>query len=273
MKKTIFFLSFLVLSVVGFSQTAQEMYDKGITLKDQNKIEDALAAFKKVISLDADFTNAYYQAGWCSNELGEYEDALDYLEKFNPENDDDLASKYVEIGYAHSKLENIDEAIEAYNKALEYKPHYGVAYRGLGNVYYNDTQDEDALQNFELAMKYDEENSKEYYYTLGWLYNEMSDYENALTILKKAVDYNPDYTSSYIELGYANLHLEKYNDGITALNKAVQLDDSSRLAYHYLGNCYMGLQQKDKAMEIYNKLKAIDASEAEMLLKEIEGKE
>ncbi len=273
MKKTLFSLSFLLISVLSFSQTAQEMYDKGIALKDKENCTEALEAFKKAISLDPGLANAYFYAGWCCNDLGNYEDALNYLNKFNPINDEDKAEKYVEIGYAKTGLDKKEEAIEAYKKVLDYKPNYGVAYRALGKIYYDDMQDEDALTNFELAMKYDEENSKQYYYTLGWLYNEMSEYTNALDILKKAIVYEPDNDKNFTELGYAYLHLDKYNDGITALQKAIQLNDSASFAYHYLGNCYMGLQQKAKAMEVYNKLKNIDADEAELLLKEIEGKE
>lgn len=273
MKKNIFLFALLFITTAVLAQPAKESFDNGISLKNSEKYEEALAAFKKTISLDASYMEAYYQAGWCSNELEKYDDALGFLDKYTPDDDDDLAYKFVEIGYANYKLKNEDEAIEAYNSALEHRENYGVAYRGLGNVYYDNSEDEDALTNFELAMQYDEENSKDYYYTLGWLYNDAGDYDKAEEILKKAVAYDPEVAKTFEELAYTYLKLDKYNDGVFQANKAILLNPKSSLGYHYLANCYIGLNQKDKAMEAYNKLKTFDEEEAASLLKEINGED
>ncbi len=269
MKKNIFLFGLLLITTAVMAQPAKESFDNGISLKNNEKYDEALAAFKKTISLDPNYMEAYYQAGWCSNELEQYEEALGFLDKYSPEADDDIAYKYVEIGYANYKLKNEDNAIDAYNKALLHRENYGVAYRGLGNIYYDNDEYEDALDNFELAMQYDEENSKSYYYTLGWLYNDNEQYDEAEEILKKAVAYDPEVAKSFEELAYTYLKLEKYNDGVLQANKAILLNPKSSLGYHYLANCYMGLGQKDKAMNAYNKLKAFDEEEAAALLKEI----
>ena len=273
MKKNIFLIAFLLIASTVMAQTAKEICDNGIDLKNDGKYEEALTLFKKAISVDATYNEAYYQAGWCSNELEKYDDALGFLNKYNPDNDDDRAYKSAEMGYSNYKLNNRDAAIEAYKKALEYRPNYGTAYRGLGNVYYDNSEDADALKYFELAMQYDEENSKAYYYTLGWLYNDIEEYENAEKILLKAVDYDPQSQKSFEELAYTYLKLEQFNDGVTAAKKAIEINKEASLGYHYLGNCYMGLGQKDKAMEAYNKLKAFDEDEAKLLLDEINDAE
>ncbi len=269
MKKNILLFGLLFITAAAIAQPAKESFDNGISLKNSEKYDEALAAFKKTISLDASYMEAYYQAGWCSNELEKYDDALGFLDKYSPAADDDIAYKYVEIGYANYKLKNENEAIDAYNKALLHRPNYGVAYRGLGNVYYDNDEYEDALDNFELAMQYDEENSKAYYYTLGWLYNDVEQYDQAEEILLKAVAYDPESAKSFEELAYTYLKQSKYNDGVLQANKAILLNPKSSLGYHYLANCYMGLGQKDKAMTAYNKLKAFDEDEAAALLKEM----
>lgn len=269
MKNRFFLFAFLFFATNTFAQTAAESYDKGLELKDSGKYEEAIASFKNAISLDANYTNAYYQLAWCSDELEQYNDALDFLEKYNPDNDDDRAVKYTEIGYAHFKLQEKDEAVEAYNKALEYHPNFGVAYRGLGNVYYDNSEDEDAIKNYKLAMQYDEENSKDYYYTLGWLYNDQNEFEEAEEMLLKAVAYDPGLDKSHTELAYTYYKLGDFETGIEQAQKAIEINSESALAYHYLGNCYYGLGEKDKALETYNKLKSIDEEEAKLLLDEI----
>ena len=61
----------------------------GVTLKDQGKLDEAIEAYNKCISLKPDYADAYYNMGNALKDQGK-----------------------------------LDEAIEAYNKALSLKPDY-----------------------------------------------------------------------------------------------------------------------------------------------------
>jgi len=86
MKRKILFpiLLFIIPFFVSSQSTAKEWYSKGIELKDKKDYEGALTAFKSAISKKTDYTDAYYQAGWCCNELEDYENAIDLLKKYMP---------------------------------------------------------------------------------------------------------------------------------------------------------------------------------------------
>jgi len=233
----------------------------------------ALDYYKQYLQGDDIDNYYYYKAGWSSNDLEAYGDAINYLEKYEPTENDDIAKKYAEIGYANYKLENNDESIDAYKKALDAKPGYGTALRGLGNVYYNNTEDYDAaIDYFEQAIEKDEENSKDDYYKLGWLYNDAEQYDDAINILLKAVDYDEKDPGNREELGYAYYMKDNYENALTQLNKAIELDPKSKLGYYYKGLCYLAQDKKDAAMNVYTKLKEIDAAQAEKLLAKINGK-
>ena len=79
MKRKVFIpLLLFVFPIIASSQsTAKEWYSKGIELKEKKDYEGALAAFNSAISKKADYNDAYYQAGWCCNELEDYENAID----------------------------------------------------------------------------------------------------------------------------------------------------------------------------------------------------
>ncbi len=274
MKKNIFLFALLFITASAFAQPAEDSYYNGILLKTSEKYDEALAAFKKTISLDANYMEAYYQAGWCSNTLEKYKDALGFLDKYKPGKDADLAYKYVEMGYANYKLDNVSEALAAYKKSLGYHPNYDIAYLGLANVYYEDIMEyENAIYNYELAIKYDDENDEQdmepYYYKLGWLYNIDENYEKAETILKKAVVYDPKSVNAAEELAYAYLKLNKFNDGVLQAKNAIHLNPKSTMGYRCLVKCYIGLNEKDKAIQAYTKLKSFDEAEAAKLLQEI----
>ncbi len=234
--------------------------------------ENALNYYRQYL-YDADADNYYnYKAGWCCNDLEKYSEAISYLEKYEPTENEDIAKKFAEIGYANYKLENEDEAVDAYEKAIDAKPGYGAAYRGLGNVYYdNSDKYDDAITNYELAIQYDEENSKADYYKLGWLYNDAEKYDDAVAILLKAVGYDPKDAGTREELGYAYYMTDNNIEALNQLDMAIELDPKSKLGYYYKGLCYIDKGEKDMAMEMYNKLKEISPDQAEKLLAKING--
>ena len=128
-----------------------------------------------------------------------------------------------------------------------------------------------AIENYEKAIEYDEENSKYCYYRLGWLYNDLEEYDEAVDVLLKALDYNADDANSHVELGYAYYMKKENNSAEYQLQKAIELDTASKMGHYYLGLLYIDLDRKNEAREMYNKLKDIDEDQAEKLLKKIEG--
>jgi tetratricopeptide (TPR) repeat protein len=256
--------------IVSAQSTAKDWYNKGIELKDKKDYENALDAFKNAIAKNSSYSEAYYEAGWCCNELEKFEDAVDYLKKYNPVYKDDKRDKYNELGFSYLKLQDSKNALEQYNQTLSLFPDNPVALRGLGNVYYEIEEDyEQAITNFERAMQVDEEGSKNIYYKLGWLYNDMERYDDAIKILLKAIDYDSEDSGSRVELGYAYYMKEEYEFALTQLNKAITLDEESELGYYYKGLCFVATNKKGDAMSMYYRLKELDSDHKEELLEKI----
>ena len=272
MKRKIFFptLLFVFPFIISAQSTAKEWYNKGIELKGKQDYAGALAAFKNAISKKADYSEAYYQAGWCCNELEKYEDAAELLKKYRPTTTNEKKNKYNQLGFSYYKLQRATEAIIEYKNTIELFPNDGIALRGLGNVYYEIAEDHDsAIEYFEKAIKEDEEDSKPIYYKLGWLYNDKERYDDAIKILLKAIDYDSEDSGYREELGYAYYQKEEYEFAITQLNKAISLDDASKLGYYYKGLCFIATNKKGEAMSIYYKLKELDSDSAGELMDKI----
>ncbi|HNP23671.1 MAG TPA: tetratricopeptide repeat protein [Panacibacter sp.] len=285
---------------------AKTFFELGYAYENLSKNDDALVSYKKTLELYPEYYDAamkvgnlyygkndyqsaldyyltylksddvdnfyYYRAGWCCNDLEKYNDALNYLQQYNPEENDDKAKKYEEIAYSYYSLEKNDDAIENYKTALGYSPDHGTALRGLGNVYY-DTEDYDEAQKyFEQAISSDEENSKNCYYKLGWIYNDKEQYDDAVNILKKAVEYDPEDAGNREEIGFAYYMKENNVDALAQLKKAVELDSKSKLGYYYMGLCYLDMGKKEEAKTAYEKLKTISEEQAAKLLEKINAK-
>src|SRR5215212_673422 len=178
MKRKIFFPTLFILPfIISAQSTAKEWYIKGLELKGKQDYEGALAAFKNAISKKAGYDEAYYQAGWCCNELEKFEDATELLKKYMPDADADKKNKYNELGFSYYKLQKASEAIIEFKNTIGLSPKDGMALRGLGNVYYEIIEDHDnAIEYYEKAIEADENDSKPIYYKLGWLYNDKERY-------------------------------------------------------------------------------------------------
>ena len=232
--------------------------------------DTALNNYVQYFKTDTITNSYYYKAGWCANDLGKYTDAIGYLAKYEPTEAADKVKKFSETGFAHYKLEQNEQAIIAYKKALEIDPDYLLAIKGLGNVYFNTAQDyKAALELFERVLQQDEANSKLYYYKLGWLYNDVERYNDAAKMLVKAIAFDSKDDSYREELGYTYYMLGSYDDAFKQLRKAVELNPKSKMGYYYQGLCYIALSQNKEARSIYEKLKTIDAEQAEKLQKKI----
>ena len=263
-------LLFTLPIIVSSQSTAKEWYSKGVELKGKKDYEGALAAFKSAILKKADYTEAYYEAGWCCNELENYEEAINHLKKYMPSDEKNKKNKSNELGFSYYKLQKATEAIIEYKNTIEIFPKDGIALRGLGNVYYEIVEDHDvAIEYFEKAIKEDEEDSKPIYYKLGWLYNDKEQYDDAIKILQKAIEYDSEDSGYREELGYAYYQKREYEFALTQLNKAITLDDASKLGYYYKGLCFIATSRKGEAMSMYYKLKELDGDSATELMDKI----
>jgi len=270
-RKVIFCLIVFVFPFITIAQTtAKDWFKKGLELKEKNDYENALAAFKNAISKDAKYNEAYYQAGWCCNEMEKFEDAIDYLKKYTPLTNNDKRDKYNELGFCYYKLQDSKNAIEQYDQTLSIFPDNGLALRQLANVYYDIEEDHDsATIYYEKALKVDKEASKPVYYKLAWLYNDAERYDDAINLLLKAIQYDSEDSGLREELGFAYYMKGEYEFAITQLNKAISLDAESKLGYYYKGLCFVATNRKGEAMSIYYKLKELEVEEADVLLEKI----
>jgi tetratricopeptide (TPR) repeat protein len=241
--------------------------------------KSAIIYFKDYLFDDEPINDYYFKAGFSMNQLKNFDEAIEYLEKYEPKRNDEIGKKFAEIGYASYMMEDEDKALEAFNKSLEALPDNGIALRGLGNIYYdhfgkvnydNAKESDKALKYYELAMVKDEKNSNSICKKLGWIYlNNENRYDDAIKVLKKAIVYEADDYEIRQDLGYAYYVKNDNNNAIIQLNKSIELNPKSYKGYYYNGLTYLNMNKKSDAMNMYNKLKTFDDYWSKLLLNKI----
>ncbi|MEI9943677.1 MAG: tetratricopeptide repeat protein [Chitinophagaceae bacterium] len=253
----------------GWSQATIDYFAEGRKAKEAKNFALAIENFKKATAQKQTDGEAWYELGWCYNELTKYTDAAAALKSAKLYWKDPKV--FYESGYANDYANNITDAMADYKKCLEMSPSYSAAYRELANIYFDvDKNYETALEYYNNYINYslESEISSKTWYRKGYCENEDEEYEDAIISLKKSIQLDDKYGPSLKELGYAYYGLSNYDDALIELNKSLQYEQSNA-AYYYCGLCYVAKKQKTKAQEIYKKLVEIKSVDADKLLAKI----
>ena len=105
--------------------------------------------------------------------------------------DPDNASLYNGKGLVLSELKRYQVALTAYERAIRLDPNYAEAYFNKGNVLDDLEQFEEALAAYEQAIRLDPHDA-DFYNNMGHVLYELGRYEEALAASKEAIRLDPD---------------------------------------------------------------------------------
>lgn len=179
--------------------------------------------------------------------LHDYSDAAHYLEeslKLDPNN---IEARY-HLGRARYQLNQFDLAITAFQEVLRRDPGNVKAEDNLGLSFEAKNQVGNAIAAYRKAIQMDESlltHNEQPYLDLGALLAKSNRLPEALPLLKRASEINPNSPAAQYELAKAWFNLDHVTEARVAAEAAVRLepDDSS---YHYLlGRIYQKLGKQD----------------------------
>ncbi len=148
------------LKAFNLYSNKREIYNKLITLYELEEKEDRAfgiymkleAALREEVQNAPNNIDIYYQLGTVLFKLRKYTDAIDVYDKII-EFDSDNENAYLEKGIIYFTLEKYDEAIREYSKAIEINPNNEIAYSKLSDSFFLLGNIEDGL---EQALKVSE---------------------------------------------------------------------------------------------------------------------
>jgi tetratricopeptide (TPR) repeat protein len=255
-------LAYLGLGDVYFNQTKQ--------------YSPAMNAYREGVRFKADNATAFYNLAWCYNELNMHADAAPAARQAIVLKAD-YAEAYNELGYANRMLggqqpkgsaraqQLFNEAIAAYREAVRLKPGYGLAYTGLGDVYFVDLkQYRQSIPAYEQSVSISPNNAR-VRYNLGWCYNDFSRFVESSEQLREAVRLKPEYVEAHSELGFAYLKLHRLPAAVEELRTAIRLNGDYANAHYYLGLWYIEQRNKAGAQAEFVILQRLDRTLAQKL--------
>lgn len=169
---------------------------------------------------------------------------------------DNINSLYTYKAIAHMHLEQYKDALYNYKKALD--PNYpisSVTYYELGIFWALLLDLNNAVQAFSKAIEFSDNHALAYF-CRGSVYMELKMYDNAEKDYCRAMNqlnYLPPTALFFNALGNVQYWLGKYSEAIKYYGQAIQTDNNFIAAYNNRGNAYIKLNKQELAIQDYKK--------------------
>ena len=236
-------------------------FNKGNSLKEIKRIEDAIESYQNAIKYmkkkDSDY---YYNLAVCQFLSGKINSALENVEK-SIEITETWKNYYLKgILMKKSNKKGFKEIIKLFNKSLEINTEFCDNYYNKAIIFFNNKENKNALTNIQIAIeKYDKtkKNSLEnydisnFYYLQGLIYKKMESWEEAIKSFNKAIEIKKDYSECIYEIGSVYLEKKDYNRSIEYLDESLKYDPQNHFAYFKKGECLIAMRNYKEALKYF----------------------
>ncbi len=148
--------------IISLHNTDELNYLYGNILKIQNKYHEAINLYKKAISLNNKFSEAYNNLANTQKNIGENENAKNnYMQAIK--SDKSNLGAYFNLANLYRSEKKFEKAIDNYKKVLELNPNFVESMNNIGSINLILGNFENGLKYFKDAIEIDKFNSESYY--------------------------------------------------------------------------------------------------------------
>ncbi len=230
-------------------------YNTGLCYEALGMKVMAMEAFDRALKCQEGYRDAnekladYYKDKYTSTyNMADFEKAMGYLER--QLNYRESCYYLVEKGRLYMSAYRLEEAVEAFKKALDYEPEDWASYNNMGCCYKYMGDFEKAIECLAKAAECMKDSKSVLPYSnMADCYEALGDYKKAIWCYEKDLEMFPDRKAFRKEIGLLYQYLEDYDNALKYFNMEPELDD-----YYDNVACVYFLQGKVKeAVKTYVK--------------------
>ena len=169
------------------------------------------------------------------------------------------------LGIAHMGLQNYDQCIACYQKALQIKPDFIAAYNNLGAALKAQGHFDLAIEYYHKALQFRPDYA-EAHNNLGIAQQGIGNFDAAAESFKDALKIKPDYADAHLNLGSALKEMGLLSEAIASFEKGLLITPDNAEAQNHLGNAQQMQGAIENATRSYKKALQIKPDLAEAYL-------
>ncbi|VVB69427.1 Photosystem I assembly protein Ycf3 [uncultured archaeon] len=160
-------------------------------------------------------------------------------------------------GSALRHMGNYSEALQAYDKALELNPEYIRVWIGRGSALLGMGNYSGALQSYEKAIKLDPMDANAWN-AKAWLLYKRGQYDQAIESAAWAIEIQTADLSATLDTeGMALLGLGKYEEALGYINRSIDMEPLDAILWIHKGDILKAIGRQAEADAAYNQSKLL----------------
>jgi tetratricopeptide (TPR) repeat protein len=212
--------------------------------------EAAVDLLARAIEADPNFVVAQYTLGVVHQELGNRWKAAAQF-RASTQLDANYPEPYKALGdlFLAAPRRLFDQAVEAYDKAIQLRPFYGDAWVGLGEAKAAKGDVDGAIKAYTQALAYNPINPR-VHMSLGKIYySEKGLYYESVNAYKKAIELDPTAVEARMGLGEVYEDKGLYKEALEEYKRVIELDSKHSNAMYSLAMVYEKLDPKEAIVQ------------------------
>jgi len=223
--------------------------------------DELIDLYTRLARFNPEFSRCYYELGHLYIKK---DDKLSAVNAFSIaiEKEGDNAFYYNSLAYSYVLLEQYDDAIVCYKKAIDLSPDKiwgAIVCQALGSIYHNVKRNFDAaLAVYNNGLMFDRENA-ELYSNIADVYFDMGDFETCLQFYQSALELDGENPKLYSRIAMAYWEKDIVEKALDYYHAAIDLDPEYEIALNNLGVIYLdGLGDPDTALGYFDEAAEIN---------------
>ncbi len=231
---------------------ASELLVAGSHKNDKDLLLKAIEMFKKIVEIEPDYAEAFYNIALAYYYLAEFASSIIYYSKVL-ELDPNDHEVLLERASLYAKTKEFKKAIDDYTKAIDYDKENASLYHNRGLLYGEIKDYTMAISDLNQAIKFDS-GKAHYYYNLANFIKDTGDYKLAIKDYDKAIELNPKDDYGFINKGICLAKLNEHDAAIENYQMAVKICPENYLSYYNCAHSFDILGNYEKVIENYTKV-------------------
>ncbi|MDR0383474.1 MAG: tetratricopeptide repeat protein [Spirochaetaceae bacterium] len=236
-------------------QIVTDLSKEGYQLLKENRVNEALDRFKKILEIDMENNYALVGMGDSCRKQGAHRDAVAYYERcldYHPGNN------YALFGLAdcYKVLNQYPMAIKVWKEYLKHDERNITVLTRIADAYRKLRDFKNSKEEYERVLEMEAHNPYAII-GLGHLHYDFKEYRDALYFWEKMLETrNMACVDIRVLTSIGNCHrkLKTFDDGIAYFDAALQREPTNFYALFGLGDCFRGLNQPHRALEYWNRI-------------------
>lgn len=237
------------------STRSEYMSAIGDLMFEHKDIEGSIKWFKKSIELNPKDVTSHLKFAKMLVYTAQYQDAFNEInivlrqDVYNPEG-------YFLKGIIYKNMKDTLKAISSFQTAVQVDPGYRDAMLQLGLIYAA-RKNQIAATYFDNAFKADTTDVFPLY-AKAMFHQENNNLEEAKTVYRKCILYDPQYGNAYFNTGWILMQQDSLEKAIRQFDLVTRIEPGNAEAHYNKGLCYEMLQKKQEAISEYKQALVFD---------------